>query len=63
MERISRVRGATSAHRLGTRGVGKPGRGTNVRTVMPQEVVSEEVVVPAPKKKKKKTSKKTTKKS
>jgi hypothetical protein len=57
MGRISRVRGKTSAHRLGTRGAGKPGRSSVLRSEA--VLASEEAeVVAAPPKKKKKAKKK-----
>ena len=65
MGRIGRITGKTPVHRLGTRGAGRLGRASTLRSEATRDTLaSEEVVVAAPvKKKKKKASKKTTKKS
>tara|TARA_R110002051_G_scaffold157238_4_gene228864 strand:+ start:858 stop:1052 length:195 start_codon:yes stop_codon:yes gene_type:complete len=64
MGRIGRITGKTPVHRLGTRGAGRPGRASTLRSEATRDALaSEEVVVAAPVKKKKKASKKTTKKS
>ena len=63
MGRISRVRGKTSAHRLGTRGAGKPGRSSVLRSEAVLASEEAEVVAAPPKKKKaKKKAKKSGKK-
>lgn len=60
----ARIRGATPAHRLGSRNAGLPGRHASTRTTakVVEASVEEEVVVTAPPKKKKKKAKKSSKK-